>query len=174
MQPDKKKALDQAVAALLTDIRVGDSVVRGRAVLKAPLAGTPAIVPLAAILVGKDLHAARAAEEALRRIVYHVGRPGALVEQAAAAEELGKVLEPSTPRRGRAEALYLLGILGHPAAVRQVVACLQREDVREDARMALQRIPGREAKQALQRALAGASGEYRQGLVGAMKARAGK
>lgn len=174
MEPDKKKAMDASVAALLTDIKVGDAAVRGRAVLKAPLAGTPAIVPLGQVLVGADLHAARAAEEALRRIVYHAGRPGAKAERVAASAELCKLLEPSTPRRARAEALYLLGILGDPGAVRAIVACLGQEDVREDARMALQRVPGREAKRALDVALAGATGDYRLGLVGSLKARAGK
>jgi HEAT repeat protein len=129
-------------ATLLADIKSGDVTVRTRAVEQSVLVGTPLIVPLGDAMGGKDPAAARAAQEALRRVAHHAARPRALAERRMAARELTKLTSPAFSRAVRVEALYLLGLIGDSANVQALRGLLKDEAVHEEARMALARMPG--------------------------------
>ncbi|MCX6361299.1 MAG: hypothetical protein NT029_15960 [Armatimonadetes bacterium] len=137
------------LAALLADVRSGDTALRLRAVDQAALVGVSAIVPLGDVCGGSDPAAAKAALEALRRVALHAGRPGANAERRKAGGELVKLLAPARPRRVRAEALYLLGHVGLDAHVAPMARLLKDETLAADARMALTRMPGKAARRAL-------------------------
>jgi len=164
-------APDPAVGTLLANIRHGDMAARHVAVRQAVLIGTPAILPLGEVLGGADRAAARAAFEALKRIAHHAGRPGAETEAKAAAAHLVKLTRKDRPRQVRAEALYLLGCVGGASAVRDIAGLLTDPDVREDARMALERIPDRSAERALMNALRSASADFRPALMQSVRHR---
>ena len=137
------------LATLIADVKAGDTVLRLRAVDQAALVGADAIVPLGEVMGGSDAAAAKAAMEALRRVAYHAGRPGAAAERRKAAAELVKLLAAGQPRRVRAEALQLLGGVAGDPAVPGMARLLADESLKDDARMALQRMPGKRASAAL-------------------------
>jgi HEAT repeat protein len=145
--------LNPAVQALLTEVSLGDTAVRADAVRQAALAGTDAIVQLGEVMSGGDPAAAKAASEALRSIVHNAGRPGAEKEASAASAQLQKLLMPKYPRAVRAAAVRYLGYIGRAEAVQPLANLLIDVDLREDARMALERIPGTAAEKALRDAL---------------------
>jgi hydrogenase maturation factor len=138
-------------ATLMADVRAGDAALRLRAVEQAHLVGSPLIVPLGHAMSGDDRQAARAALEALRRVAHHCARPRASAERRLASRELAKLAEPAFPRPVRAEALHLLGMVASSEAVRMLEAMLRDPAVGEEARLALERIPGPASERALRR-----------------------
>ncbi|MCC6729794.1 MAG: hypothetical protein IT208_10695 [Chthonomonadales bacterium] len=164
-------ARNPTAATLVAEIQHGDLGAREGAVRQAPLVGSPAIVALGAVYGGEDEGAARAALEALRRVALHCGRPRAPQERQAAAAALLKLAGPGRPRRVRTEALHLLGVVARPDDVAGLAALLEDEEVREDARMALERVPGRSANAALRKALAEGSAEFRPAVEQSLRRR---
>lgn len=128
-------------ASLLEDLRSGDLAVRERAVLEAPLVGTPLMEPLGDLMGGPDPAAARAAQEALRRVAHNCGRPGAGRERAAAVRALMTLTQAGRPRHVRAEAIYLLGCLATSRETAPLRRLASDPDLGRDAEAALQRIP---------------------------------
>jgi HEAT repeat protein len=145
-------AASPAANDLLANIQHGDTAARYAAVKQATLVGTDAIVPLADAHGGSDPAAAKAAGEAIRRIVHHAGRPGATAETKSACAQLQRLAGKEYPREVRTNAIGFLGSIGDKDAVPALVALLPDKEVSEDARMALERIPGREADTALRTA----------------------
>lgn len=162
---------DPAVGSLLANIRHGDMAARQVAVRQAPLVGTPALSPLGEVLGSENPAAARAALEALQRIAHHAARPGAGAEAKAAAAQLVQLIGKEHPRQVRAEALYLLGLVGGAEAVPKIAAQMADPDVREEARMALERIPDRSAERALIGAMRTAPAEFRPALAQSLRHR---
>ena len=78
--------------------------------------------------------------------------PGADVEARSAAAQLLQLAAPGNPRLVRADALELLGIVGGDAEVKPLAELISDREVGEDARMALERIPGKAAEEALKAA----------------------
>lgn len=139
--------------SLLAAIQHGDTNARVSAVKQSVLVGTSAIVPLGQIAGGDDPAAARAATEALSRIAYHAGRPKAGKERKDAVARLTELAQASYPRALRAQAVFLMGAIAGSEGVKPLALLLEDRDLAEDARMALTRIPGREAEAALRAAL---------------------
>ncbi len=132
------------IASLITQIKHGDTIARTSAVLQAQLIGTDAIGPLGAVYAGKDAAASRAACEAIKHIVYNAGRPSAPTEAKAASVALLKLTAPNYPRFVRADAIEGLGVVGGIAEATELAKLLSDKDVSEDARLAIERIPGPE------------------------------
>src|SRR5690242_10845837 len=141
-----------SVDKLIADIRNPDDAVRGPAWQKAPEYGAAAIQPLAGLLDDSDFEAARAAKRAMWKIVRHAGRPGAHAERKAVAGELVPLLKQPSVTVKR-EALWMLSELGGDDSVEPVAALLGDADVHDDARAALERIPGRKSLAALKAGL---------------------
>lgn len=150
---EQGRASGRATAeALVKKLQSSDAESRMAAAHAAQGAGPDAIPALARLMAGNDPDVAKAAKEALIVIVHRAARPGAPLEARAAAERLAAVAAHPGPRAVRADAIYLLGFVGGPASVPALARLLNDPDVGEEARMALQRIPGTEAAKALKEA----------------------
>lgn len=162
---------NQALFALLLAIQGQDKEASAEAIAKATSVGARAIVPLGGICSGPDRSAAKAAGEALRRVVHHAARPGAASERKAAARQLLRMIRKEWPRQQRGEALYLLGLVGGSESVAAIAEQMKDPDVGEEARMALERIPGSAATRALQQASRTASADLRPAVEQSLKHR---
>ena len=165
-------AQNPTLGSLLSAINHGDTAARVSAVKQSVLVGTPAIVPLGQVAGGGEPAAARAATEALNRIVLHAGRPKADRERKEAVARLGELAQPTHPRVVRAQAVFLIGSIGRDEAVRPLTALLGDEQMREDARMALERVPGKAADAAIKQAEKTAPPDFKASLRLSIKHRA--
>lgn len=152
------------VGSFLTQIKYGDTASRLAAVKYAALVGTDLILPLGKVYAGSDQPAGRAAYEAIKRVTYNAGRPGAPAEAKSASENLLKLTSTEYPRQVRADAIELLGIVAGEADTKQLADLMADKDVGEDARLALERIPGKAAEDALKVAARGANSERRAAI----------
>ncbi len=110
------------------------------------------IVPLAARLADADVEAARAARRALRKIIRGAGRPGAEEERKAVCGQLMAMLKLGQPAAACREALWMLSEIGGDESAGAIAALLASPEWREDARQALERIPGKKSLAALKEA----------------------
>jgi HEAT repeat protein len=152
------------IGTLLTNIKHGDTTARMAAVRHAALVGTDALLPLGRVYAGTDSASGKAAFEAMKRIAYNAGRPGAPEEAKAASESLLTLTSAVHSRQVRADALELLGIVGSATEVKAIAALMDDKEVGEDARLALQRIPGKAAEDALRAAARGAGSDRRAAI----------
>ncbi|HNR98037.1 MAG TPA: hypothetical protein PKX48_01435 [Planctomycetota bacterium] len=136
-----------------------------------PIGPAQMVKPLAAALAGADPDAARAAVRALRRLASAAGRPGADDDRAAVVWALTPYLAKDKPRELRREVLWLLADLAGGETVGAVAALLGEPELREDARMALERIPGEESLAALRAAFAGAPEDFKPNVAHSLRRR---
>jgi HEAT repeat protein len=148
----------------LDKIKSTDASVRYAAWRSAGPMGAPAVAPLADLMASPEKGVAKAAKEALQAIVHHAGRPDAQAEARAVATELLKVAASTRPRQVRADALHWLGFIGDRRAVSGLAKLLGDAEVREDARLALERIPGKESLRVLRKALQTAPADFKPNL----------
>lgn len=152
------------IGSYLTQIKHGDTATRLAAVQQAALVGTEALPQLGAIYSGGDPAAGKAAYEAIKKIVYNAGRPGAAAEAKSASSALLELASSQHPRYVRADAIQLLGVVGGDDEAKALAAMISDTDLGEDARMALERIPGKAADDALKSAARSASPERRAAI----------
>lgn len=162
-----------AVADLVAKIKSTDDKVRGPAWQGAGPAGAPAVGPLAAVMTDADFEIARSAKRGIEKIVRYAGRPGADAERKAVEAELIKLLAHAIGVVRR-HALWMLSEVGDNAAVEPMAALLTDAEVREDARCALQRVPGAKATAALKKAMGSAPEEFKYALAESLRARGEK
>jgi HEAT repeat protein len=160
----------QAVTAFIAKIKDSDDQVRGPAWQSAETIGAPAIRPLADLMTAPEMEVARAAKRGAWRIVRHAGRPGADADRRAVVTELLPLLE-GRPTAVRREVLWMLSEIGGDESVQPVAACLAESELREDARAALERIPGAKSLAALQAGLAAAPADYKPALAHSLRVR---
>ncbi len=156
---------------LLANIRSEDDGVRAAARDSAGLVGAKAVAPLAKIAAGDELEESRAALRTIQNIVYYAGRPGADEEAKAVSVELLKLLGDSQPLQLRREVLWMTWQIAEEEAVEPVAALLANDDLREAARMTLERLPGQRATQVLQAALASATAKDKPALAYSLRVR---
>jgi tetratricopeptide (TPR) repeat protein len=161
-----------AVQDLIAGITDASPEVRTAAWKGAGPAGAAAVPALAGPMASDDPEVARCAIAALDRIAYHAGRPGAGEERAAVAAELSKLLANSYPVDARREVAYLVSLVGGADEVPALATLLQNPELADDARMALERIPGPAAGKALTAALDTAPPELQIRLIQALAHRA--
>jgi HEAT repeat protein len=135
-------ASPENVALFLQDIASPNPQVRYMAWRFASRRGARAVVPLGDLAASEDKGVAKAAQGALQEIAFYAGRPDAQDEARAVAEQLLLLTAPSRPRAVRANALHLLGFVADKPLALAIARLSQDPEVGEDARMALQRIPG--------------------------------
>ena len=160
------ESLDEWIAALKSH----DDNVRGAAWPKAEHWGAAAVRPLIETMADSDAEVVRAAKRALWRIVHHSGRPRAVTERNAVVAGLLTGLG-SGPTPVRRELLWMLSEIGDGHAVATIAPLLGHVELREDARSALQRIPGSQATAALKAARVSAPTEFQTALTAALRAR---
>ncbi len=160
------------VKDLIEKIRSKDDNVRGEAWQAAGDAGPGAVGPLAAVMADGEMEVARAARRALWKIVRRVGRPGAEAERAPVTGELVAVLTGNRPAAVHREVLWMLSEIARGTeAVGAIAAFLASPELRDDARMALERIPGDETLGALKAALASAPEDFKVNLAQSLRVR---
>lgn len=150
---------------LLQNLRSENADVRFAAWRSAGPAGAAAIAPIADIMASTDRGKVRSATEALQRVTHHAARPAASKNQRrAVALALLQVANSLRPRMVRAEALYQLGFVADERIVPALARLLDDKEVREDARMALERVPGTQSLRSLEKALRRAPADFQPNL----------
>jgi HEAT repeat protein len=164
-------AESRAVNKLIARIKDKNDSVRAGAWLGAGKVGAPAVKPLAEVMTIKELELARAAKRGLWKIVRYVGRPGARNEKRAVVAELNGLLGDDQPVTVRREVLWMLSEIGRSRSVGPIAALLSNKELREDARMVLQRIPGRRSVEALKAGLKAAPKDFKINIAQSLRQR---
>jgi HEAT repeat protein len=176
-------AMAQAAAAaqaqgadeLIAGIKSDSAEERTQAWQSAGKVGAPAVKPLAKVMTDDELEVARAAKRALWQIVRYTGRPGANREKRAVETELIGLLDDESRRTSgvavRREVLWMLSEIGARRSVRPIAQLLRNEELREDARMALERIPTMWAVAALKAAFEAVPEEFKSNLAQSLRRR---
>lgn len=165
---DAKATEKEKTSSVLEQLQSPDDQVRLAALLKAPELGAAAVEPLAKVFEEGSQQARITAGQALTRIVHHAGRPGADAERAAVVAALVRLTAPGRSPPLRREAVHLIAFIGSAKEeVEAVELCLWDEDrhLAEYARMALERMPGKEAYTALENAVRRAPDQDRPELI---------
>ncbi|HOF40851.1 MAG TPA: HEAT repeat domain-containing protein [Candidatus Hydrogenedentes bacterium] len=121
--------------------------------------GAPAVLPLARLAETGEPEIRVAALRAIDIITAYAGRPGAQEEQRAVAQALADAVQSSEDSQLRCEFLHYLGLVASNPEVPMLARLLEDPAIGEDARIALERIPGDTATRALITALRSASSE---------------
>lgn len=158
---------------LLDQIRGTDPEMRTAAWQQTGAIGAPAIPPLAKLAAEGEMEPARAARRGLEKIVRTAGAPGGETSRAAVIGELLGLLakKDDPPAALRRDLLWLLSEIGGDESVGGIAELLGDKAVREDARMALERIPGEKALGALRSALVSAPEDFRPNIAQSLRAR---
>jgi len=164
-------AENKAVGELLAGIRNASDKVRTEAWLNAGKAGAPAVKPLAAVMTDSDLEVARAATRALWRLVRDAAWPRANKQKQAVEIELIGLLGDKNPVSVRREVLWMLSEIGGRNSIKAVARLLKNSELREDARMALERIPAKGATAALQAGFEAAPEDFKANMAQSLRKR---
>lgn len=140
------------------------SLNRASAIRDAWSLGAEGVRPLLEVVADTDGGAARAAREALEQIVTHAARPGAEHEAGAVSTALWEIARSTMRIPARRYAVHLLGVVGGASRCRQLGALLEVEELREDVRLALIRMPDSSADEVLREARSRAKGSFRTSL----------
>jgi HEAT repeat protein len=158
------------VEDLVSRIGSHDDKVRGPAWQKAGPLGAPAVKPLVGLMTDSHPEVARSAKRGLYQIIRYAGRPGADSEARAVESQLVPALD-HPKEQIRRDILWMLSEIGGEASVEPIAKLLVDRAVRDDARMALQRIPGDESLAALRNALKRAPDDFKYNLAEALAKR---
>jgi hypothetical protein len=147
--------------------------VRAEGWLSAAKVGAAAVKPLAAVTTSgdSDLEVARAAKRALWQIVHDFGRIDVEDQRKAVLNELQALLTDDWPDAFRREVLWMLSEIGGDSSVAPIAAVLKSRELLDDARCALQRIPGQSSLDALKAALDSVPKSYKNNIAHALRAR---
>ncbi len=164
-------ALGQGVDELIAGVKSGSDKVRTEAWLNAGETGASAVKPLAIVMADDDLEVSRAAKRALWQIVRHTGRPGANKDRRAVEAELTGLLGRDQTLAVRREVLWMLSEIGARNAIKPIARLMKNEDLREDARMALERIPGKRAVTVLKAGFEAAPEDFKPNIAQSLRKR---
>ncbi len=170
----ESNAADDAVGQLLAKIKDKSDKVRYEGISSAGPVGAAAVKPLVQTMTEGEMEVARAARRALWNIVRYAGRPKARKESAAVVQELLAALEGNAPVNVKRELMWMISELAGDEAVEPIAALIKDKDLREDARMVLQRLPGKKSLAALRTALETAPEEFRPNIAVSLRARGQK
>jgi HEAT repeat protein len=164
-------AQGQGVDELLAGIKSAGDNERTEAWQSAGEVGAPAVKPLANVMTDDDLEVARAAKRALWKIVRYTGRPKANKERRAVETELTGLLGDDQPVAVRREVLWMLSEIGARNSIKPIARLLRNEELREDARMALERIPGKRAVTTLKAGFEKAPEDFKPNIAQSLRNR---
>lgn len=162
---------DLTLQALLEGLKQPDPEVRTGTWRRAPEVGAPAVQPLVELMGHENSEIARAAKRGLWHMVRHAGRPGAEEERAALETELDRMIQVEQAVAVLRELLWMVSEIGTDRSVPTIAALLSREDTREDAKMALERIPGDRSLEALKQAIQSAPEGSRPSIAHSLRVR---
>jgi HEAT repeat protein len=130
-----------------------------------------AIPTLAEMIKNADPETMRAGKRQLWEMVRHVGRPGNAEQVQVVVKALVGLLASDQPAAVKREALWALSELGGNEIIDPVAALLADKEVREDACMVLERLPGDQPVAALKAALKSVPEEFVINVVHSLRAR---
>jgi len=156
---------------LVKDIQSDKAEVRTAAWQQAGRIGAAAVKPLAKLYTAEDAEIRRAAKRGLEKIVRAVGAPGVRAAKSAVILELLTLLSDTQPAALRRDILWLLSEIGSDESVEPIAALLKHKVLREDARMALERIPGDRSLAVLRTALESVPKDFRINIAQSLRAR---
>lgn len=157
--------------ALLEGLKQSDPDARTETWQRAPEVGAQAVKPLVGLMGHENAEVARAAKRGLWHMIRHAGRPGAEAERGAIESELTQVILPDQPASILRDLLWMVSEIGTDRSVPAITALLAYADAREDARMALERIPGDRSIDSLKSALETAPEEFRPSIAHSLRVR---
>ncbi len=129
----------------------------------------PAVIPdLAKLIAGSIPGVAKAAGEALNRLVHSAGKEPAGARRAAVARGLIALLDRKQPVSVRTIALRQLSLVGNDDAVASVAPHLVSAELREEAVFCIERIPGKVSANALMAAAKSAPDDFKPRLLAAL------
>jgi len=164
-------AKQRGVDRLISKLKDSSDEVRTEAWLGAGEVGAPAVKALAKVMTDEELEVARAAKRALWKIVRHTGRPGATKEKRAVETELVELLGDDQPVSVQREVLWMLSEIGAIRSIKPIAGLLSNRELREDARMVLERIPNRSAVRALEAGLEAAPEDFKLNIAQSLRKR---
>jgi len=141
------------VDELVAGIRSDDEGTRTETWQAAPTVGADAVVPLVELSSDSNLEVARAAMRGLWAVVRDAGRPESDARRVEVVAVLTPYTEPSHAEQLRRDVVWMLSEIGDDATVPLLASLLSDDALREDARMALERIPGEASLTALRNGL---------------------
>lgn len=130
-----------------------------------------AVAQMAEMMKSEEPEVKRAGKRQLWEMVRHVGRPGNAEQAQALTDALAKLLASDETAAVKREALWAVSELGGNECVDPVAALLADQDVREDACMALERLPGEKPIAALKAALKTVPEEFVINVAHSLRAR---
>jgi HEAT repeat protein len=170
--PDTARA--EGLDELIAGIKSTSDKTRTEAWQSASKVGAPAVKPLAKVMTDGDLEVARAAKRALWQIVRHTGRPRANKEKRAVETELTGLLGNKQPVAVRREVLWMLSEIGGRNSIKPIARLMRNTDLREDARMSLERIPTKRAVTALKAGFKAAPEDFKTNIAQSLRKRGEK
>ncbi len=157
--------------AWLARLQSEDDKTRAQAWHSAGPIGAAGVPRAAALLTSQNRETVLAATRAVQRIARYAGRPGATNDRVAVIEALLKLLDSKQPSAVRLVALSALSEIGGDESVEAIAALLAEPDLREPARMALERLPGQKSLAALRAALVQAPADFKPNLAQSIRHR---
>lgn len=164
-------AKEKTVDELIVKLKSKDDKVRAEALLSAGEVGAPVVKSLAKVMADEDVEVMRAGKRALWKIVRHAGRPGARDERRAVEAEMIELLTDNQPTSVRREVLWMLSEICGRTSIKPIAALLSNKELREDARMVLERIPGRQSVAALKKGLEAAPKDFKLNIAQSLRKR---
>jgi HEAT repeat protein len=156
---------------LIEKLQSKNNGARAEAIAAAATAGPAAVPPLARLIANQEIEISRAGARALWKLVRQVGRPGAEQECGPVAAVLIGLLGEDQPAAVRRQVIWMLSEIGGREAADPLAKILENRELREDARAALERIPGEPSVAALQQALKSAPQDYRPAIAQSLRVR---
>lgn len=164
-------AAEPSLEDVLRDIQSDDDDVRTSAWLRAGSLGASAVKPLIVLTSHPSPEVARAAKRGLWQVVRRSGRPGADAEREAVSAALVGFLFDDVSVALRRDILWMVSESGGGASIEPVAALIANPDLREDARMTLERIPGDASLAALQAALESVPEDFKLNIAQSLRQR---
>ena len=161
----------QGADELIAGIKSDNAEKRTKSWQSAGEVGAPAVSPLAETMTDDDLEVARAAKRALWQIVRYTGRPKANKEKRAVEKELTGLLGRKQPLAVRREVLWMLSEIGGRVSIKPIAGLMRNKNLREDARMALERIPTKRAVASLKTAFEKAPEDFKPNIAQSLRKR---
>lgn len=122
-------------------------------------------------MCGDDRAAGLASKRELWSTIRRAGRPGASKDKSAVVAQLIALLASDAPLAARRELLWMLSEIGSAESVDSMAALLADNELREDARMAIERIPGDKSLAALKDGLAAAPSDFKINIAQSLRSR---
>jgi HEAT repeat protein len=173
IEPKLRKETNMAsVDSLIERLKSDNPDVRTEAWLSAGEVGAPALKPLAQLAARAEQEVRRASQRAMWKIVRHVGDPAAPEKQKTeVVQGLLELLAEGEPDSIRREVLWMLSEIAGDESVEPIASFLKNTELREDARMVLDRIPGDKSVSALKTALAQTNDDFKHNIAQSLRRR---